>query len=165
MRLIEKLSTILVCFMAISVMYALWRAHFGAPATHPARPETEMALVGKSAKLGLGETTARTVVLIGLSSKCGFCRQDIGLYQRLIALDSSDVRVVLVFPETDSEAANFAVAHNLPEEAITTARFEDLGITATPTILLTDKHGRVKSAWVGVLDETREASLLAQLSR
>jgi hypothetical protein len=66
-----------------------------------------------------------------------------------------------VLPQTQLEAENYVKAAGLSEARVVSSNLGTLGVYATPTLLLVDSTGKVKSEWVGKLDDAAQKKVLA----
>jgi len=96
---------------------------------------------------------------------CHFCEESLPYYRHLGELSVRDrIAFVLLWPESksalDKVAANSGVT---PRLTIGSVRLRSLGILATPTILLVDRGGILRRAYVGKLDDEVAKSILSAL--
>jgi len=90
-------------------------------------------------------------------------------YQRLAALRSarsSDLRIVGAFPkdrESGQDGEMYFAQHHIAPDALEPVNFFDLGISGTPTLVLTSASGIVKSAWTGLLSADKENDVFAKV--
>jgi hypothetical protein len=110
--------------------------------------------------------SAATVVLF-VSSSCHFCAQSGTFYKRLTAArDPAKFAVIVAVPqgaETREDALEFLSAHGLTAEEELSVSYPDLGVRATPTVVLLDASGRNQGTWTGLLSGEKEAEVLSRL--
>lgn len=99
----------------------------------------------------------RTLILV-LQSDCPFCQQSLPFYERLARRDRTGVQVVVAAPLGDDEIEN-QVSSIEPDSVVLVAP-ASLPVSSTPTLLLVDKEGLVKSVWVGLLDPERQEEVV-----
>ena len=54
---------------------------------------------------------------------------------------------------------------NLQADEIKRGSFKEIGISGTPTLILTDSNGKVLNIWAGLLNSSQEAEVLGALSK
>lgn len=92
-------------------------------------------------------------LLIVVSTKCHFCEESLPFYQKLVPAIKSKVNVIAVLPQPKPEAEAWLHKPGITGTQIAAASPDSIGVTGTPTLLLVDGTGKVKSAWIGRLDE------------
>lgn len=114
---------------------------------------------------GINWNDSEETVVIALSNKCHFCTESAPFYQRLTQelAASKKVRVVAVFPQEVGEGKKYLDGLNVPITDIAQAQLSSVGVKGTPTLVLVDKSGTVKQAWVGRLTADRETEVLSRI--
>jgi peroxiredoxin len=104
-------------------------------------------------------------VVLGLSTTCHYCTESAGFYRELAKVcKERNVRTLAVFPQPIEAAEKYMKDKGITFDEIRQARLADLEISGTPTLLLVDKTGAVKSVWIGKLEDNIEKKLLANLA-
>jgi len=115
-----------------------------------------------------GDALAKGTAIAAMSSSCIFCAESGGFYRRLIsAIDRKAPRgrIFFAFDLHDTKARQFLSKLGLPKDRYQAADFQSLGIRNTPTLLIIDEAGRVRSAWIGKLTQSEEDQILRSLAR
>jgi len=114
---------------------------------------------------GINWNDSEETVVIALSNKCHFCTESAPFYQRLTQelAASKKVRVVAVFPQDVGEGKKYLDGLNVPITDIAQAQLGSFGVKGTPTLVIVDKSGTVKQAWVGRLTADRETEVLSRI--
>ena len=107
--------------------------------------------------LGVDFSTGPTLILV-LQSDCGFCRDSMPFYRRL--LSRARIPVVVVAPLQDAGIAGYLGAQDVEPSAVVYAAAGDVPVTGTPTVLLVDADGVVAGSWPGLLSEAREHEVM-----
>jgi thioredoxin-related protein len=110
---------------------------------------------------GVRFPTQRDSLLLGISATCHFCKASLPFYKQLVAQLQGKVDIIAVLPQSQPEAESFIKDAGLNGIRVVSAKLRTIGIYGTPTLLLVDSKGKVKSAWVGELDNTRERQLIS----
>jgi hypothetical protein len=106
-------------------------------------------------------STTKTVVL-ALSSKCQFCTESAGFYQRLATAlnDRKDVRLIAVFPQDVTEGKKYLDEIKVPVAEVKQAFLSTMGVRGTPTLIIVNSSGVVEQSWVGRLSAEKETEVL-----
>jgi hypothetical protein len=103
-------------------------------------------------------------VALALSTTCHFCTESAGFYRELVQrCKEQHVHTVAVFPQAVNEAQSYLQNVGVTVDEIRQGSFPDLKIGGTPTLLLLDNGGVVKSVWVGKLPPAKEQEVLSKL--
>ncbi|HEU4625615.1 MAG TPA: rhodanese-like domain-containing protein [Steroidobacteraceae bacterium] len=124
-------------------------------------PRAGEALNVPSVEWGL---SARNLVF-GLSMTCPYCRDSLPFYEKLSRLsDGRSLRTIALFPEPEDAATDFLAIHGVRMDVLRRVKLSTIGITGTPTLILTDERGRVLQSWIGRLSPEQEEDVLRVLS-
>lgn len=121
------------------------------------------------AKLGLPE--ADYTLLMFLNSRCGYCTASMPFYGRLKEerdRHSASVRLAALSAEPQEVLDNYLSQHQVKLDstiALSPVQFLEFRVRGTPTLILVDKEGVVRSAWIGRLDPAQEAEVMAAMER
>src|SRR6266446_7908195 len=169
MKTLERLSNIAVIVTALVVICAVFVRHGnqGYTGGHPSSRQLERqlrgGLISNRQLLPHGNTFACVLVL---STKCPFCEQNAPLYRELTARRTADnFRLIGVFPQGQSGATEYLRNREIIPDEVISITLQDLGVQATPTILLVNHEGRTLAAWVGALDKGRQKEVFENLSQ
>jgi hypothetical protein len=120
------------------------------------------ALVGKTIRLpGVQFPAQRDSLVLGISTQCHFCNESLPFYQQLTDSLRGRLDVFAVMPQAQAEAGKYLADAGLSSVHGVSADPGSIGVYATPTLLLVDSHGKVKSVWVGKQDEAGQRKILA----
>jgi hypothetical protein len=164
----SNIATILLACVGVTMLVM----RFTQPAA-PARPgmpepyKTGEQLKGIST---IDFTKASTTVVLYVRSTCHFCTESMPFYQKLKdAIDSRKTKVQMAvvsfepLPVTRGYLQQHAI--QLGEEEIFQLKEGETRLSGTPTILLVDQKGVVKSSMMGKLPPEKESQLLATLAK
>src|SRR5258708_6909090 len=103
---------------------------------------------------GVDFASETRTLLLFVSTNCIHCQRSAPFYARLADTagaarpSGAKLRVVAVFPQAADEVDMFKNRMKLNVETITGARFDALGVHATPTVLLVGQDGAIVRAWM-----------------
>jgi peroxiredoxin len=114
---------------------------------------------------GINWSESDETVVLALSDKCHFCTESAPFYQRLTQqiATSTKTRVVAVFPQEVEAGKKYLDGLQLPIANVAQAPLNSFGVRGTPTLVIVDKSGTVKQAWVGRLTSDRESEVLSRI--
>lgn len=106
------------------------------------------------------QKNGNTLVMV-LQKGCKYCEESAPFYHRLHDQRSGpQPRMVAVIPGDKAETVRYLSDHGVLADDVGNTSLEDIKVDATPTLLLVDYSGHVKSAWVGKLDGNREREVI-----
>ncbi len=105
-----------------------------------------------------------SLVLVA-SSECKYSRLNTAFHRRLtqVAVDSGINFVAVVNDER--AAVSYADLLRVRTTEIKVRRAKSIGLRGTPTIILTDRTGRVRALWEGHMSSYQQDAILAQVGR
>lgn len=111
-------------------------------------------LLGKSITLPeIRFPLQRGAILLALSTTCHFCQEGLPFYKQLPELLHGKLEIIAVFPQEANEARSYVERSSLRVDRIISTDLGPIGVSATPTVLLIDRMGRVQGVWTGVLSQ------------
>lgn len=128
-------------------------------------PERAQPQVGAKAVLPDTDFSEKDkTLLMVLKKDCQFCTNSAGFYRKLTAAaEEKNVRVIAVFPHPVEVGQIYLKEINVPVAEHRQADFPALGVSGTPTLILTDKTGEIKKFWVGQLPPEKEKEVIDSL--
>jgi redoxin len=109
------------------------------------------------------ETNGQTLVL-ALSTGCHFCTESAPFYKELIQKRASkNVRLLAVFPQPVDAGRGYLTNLGIAVDDVKQAQLNSIGVQGTPTLLLINKDGVVKDAWIGKLPSDKEREVISRL--
>jgi hypothetical protein len=123
------------------------------------QPGTKISLAGVDWK-----ANGKTLVL-ALSTGCHFCTDSASFYQRVAQerAKANNIRLVAVFPESVSEGQKYLGNLGVTVDEVRQARLDSIGVSGTPTLIMTDGEGAVAESWRGKLPREKESEVFARL--
>ena len=103
-------------------------------------------------------------LVLALSTGCHFCSESADFYHRLVpAAASNGVRVLAVLPQPISEGRSYLEELGLDVPEVLQSPLSTIDVSGTPTVLLLDRQGRIRKAWVGKLGAKQEQQVISGL--
>lgn len=167
MKKLEIGSYVAVLCSCALLAYVLITQFVLAPRDAGNASQTRQPIVGRTLELAnVNWSGADRSIVLAISSHCGYCIRSTSFYHRLSDEKISrhgKTKLVAVMAENSSSAASFLEQNHVSVDQIATAPLSDVGVDATPTILLVDSHGKVLREWIGLLDPSTEKQVFSQI--
>jgi hypothetical protein len=111
------------------------------------------------------DAPSKKTLVMFLSTNCTYCRQSAEFYRRfLMLLPPGEIRVIAAFKESPEEGRAYMTSMGIGE--VTDVRQVDLvsaNVTGTPTLVVVDRAGLVRSLWTGFLPKQGQDEVLSAL--
>jgi hypothetical protein len=105
-----------------------------------------------------------STLVLALQRGCRYCDESAPFYRRLWQQRSgSEPRMIAVVPGDKAEVGKYLNELGVAVDGIVNASLADIHVSATPTLLLVDRSGRVSNVWVGKLDSNRENDVIQRV--
>jgi len=124
--------------------------------------------IGKALTLqGVDWSANGQTLLLVVSSHCGFCVRSTPFWHKLSLLKIShhlNTKFVAASYEKPNTILEFLQQHDIRVDGVVSTPLSDLGVEATPTLMLVDSHGKVLNEWIGLLDNKGEDRIISELN-
>jgi hypothetical protein len=168
----ETVANLAIALMCLVVSYAvadrfIAPKFYAADATQTSGYRVGDLLTTETEELRLAPSRVSAVIV--LSNSCRFCIESADFYRKLARLagETPDgaFQAIYLGMSGQEDADAFATTHNLPRTQVRSSPMDILSrVPGTPALLLVDGAGRVTGSWVGKLNATQEATVLAAVS-
>jgi len=131
----------------------------------PSSPKSGAPSIGAKVSLqGIDWSKSRQNLVLALSTGCRFCSESADFYHRLVpSATSNGIRVLAVLPQPISDGHSYLEKLGVPVPEVVQSPLSAVDVSGTPTVLLVDRQGRIRKAWVGKLDPEQEQQVIAGL--
>ena len=112
---------------------------------------------------GIDWNQHRRTLVLALNTGCHYCEESVPFYRKLAQqqrTDGDDLEMIAVFPNQAETVRRFTAQEDLPIRSVAGVPLDELGVVATPTLILVNRDGRVERSWVGILTTRQELDLL-----
>lgn len=153
---------IAIAIVAVAVV-VVKRQFFSPPTGRDALQQQAAALKGTRITVsGVDWKQNQKSLILFLKKDCVYCTSSAPFYrQLLIDAKQRNVKSLAVLPDSLEQGLKYVQSLELPIDVRSTSLI-DLKITGTPTVVLVDHEGIVRSAWVGAMPG-REQEMRAEL--
>lgn len=106
----------------------------------------------------------RLTLIMALSIGCHYCEASANFYRALLhAAPPGTFHPIAVFPQPIKDAKAYLNSLGINVADVRQRDLGSLGVAGTPTLILVNEKGRVKSTWVGQLPPPREEEVFRLL--
>jgi hypothetical protein len=157
---IEALANVVVILLAIALGSVYLKDRFSSSGPQPTEVKAGDHLPGLD---GWDWGAHDQTLVLALRKGCHFCEDSAPFYQRLVAQQQkggSDSSIVAVFPDSADSVNEVVQSEGLGVHAVAGVSLEKLKISGTPTLLLVDRSGTVRNAWIGMLSPRQELEVM-----
>ncbi len=105
---------------------------------------------------------SKQTLVLAISSTCHYCTESATFYKRLMQ-SKKTTRIVAVLPQPVQDGREYLERLGVSVDDVRQLGFDKLGVRGTPTLLLVDSSGVVKSIWIGKLKPEQETAVLDAL--
>jgi Rhodanese-like domain len=107
----------------------------------------------------------RNTLVMALSVGCHWCEESGSFYRELLQANGEhNFYTVAILPQPKEKAdAYLSQVLGIHVDEIRLGEFHKMGIAGTPTLILADGSGRIRSTWIGKLSEQKEAEVFTRL--
>ncbi|MFN2597666.1 MAG: peroxiredoxin family protein [Pyrinomonadaceae bacterium] len=111
---------------------------------------------------GSGQT-----LVLAVSDSCHFCSESADFYRRLAQEKAwpGSVRLIAVLPQEVDRGREYLDKLGVSVDQVEQAQLSSIGVRGTPTLLLIDSTGSLKTSWVGKLTPDKEGEVLNRVVR
>ena len=149
---IANLSLIVACALVVGLLFYNQFGH--------KESEADRQLAGNIVDLKrIGPITSDRALIVILSTECKYCAASTPFYQR-IASTPSKMETIASFRQPAHDGEVYLRKQGIPFSHVVGGYSL---VPATPTILLIDRSGKVRKAWVGKLPAEEEQEVIHQL--
>lgn len=164
----ELVANIAIIVVALLLGFVLVKKYVlpGKDAAPTARIDPRIPAGTKASLTGVDWARNGQTLLLVLSTDCRYCTESAPFYQRLTreTTGRSDVHLIALFPQEIEEGKKYLANLGVPIDEIRQASPGSTGAGGTPTLILVDGEGVVKSSWVGKLSAPEESEVINQLA-
>lgn len=108
-------------------------------------------------------SSTERALLVGVSTRCGYCFQSLPFYQSLEGVDVGRTKLVIVGTEPKEVLQRFAQEGHLRSYEVESLPGGYFKTGFTLLIVLVDSRGRVLNSWAGLLDELKQREVVRAL--
>jgi hypothetical protein len=109
--------------------------------------------------------TSRPTLILALTESCRYCTESADFYKRLAQenLKKKSVQLVAVLPQDLERGKKYLDGLGVAVDEIRSLQLNEIGVRATPTLIMLDVNGKVSESWVGKLPKEKEDEVLSRL--
>jgi hypothetical protein len=167
MKSLEKAANISIIIAVVTFLAILIRNEVTNKQSQPITGQTlSSAIENKPINIpGIRFPRDHQVLLMALSTTCHFCKESSPFYRGLIDKQRNKVEIITAFPQSRDAINSYMKEENLASSQVLSTPLDQIGVLATPTLLLVDKSGVVRKIWVGYLDGDKQTEVDRWMTR
>lgn len=106
----------------------------------------------------------RTLLFV-MSSSCKYCKESTPFYQKIVKETKmiKDLRLVALLPQEVEQGERYLSSMGIAIREVKQSQPGAVGASGFPTLIMVDKSGTIKKAWVGKLSADKEVEVITQL--
>jgi len=158
---IEMAANIAIIIAAVAVVLVFVKNYLQKPAEPPS-----VALGSKFALQNVNWQSSTKNMVLAVSTTCHFCTESAPFYRQLVEqCKQQHVHTIAVLPQPVAEAQAYLKNEGVTVDEVRQSTLSDISVGGTPTLVLVDSGGVVRSVWVGKQPDTKEKEILAKLTQ
>ena len=111
-----------------------------------------------------GWPKSKTTLIFAINPGCIYCAESAEFYKDIVLSDEDkSLDLIAVSPQPSDAVRTYLQSLGVAIPTINRVDFENFGVKSTPTLILVDNSGHIKSTWVGKLDAKQEDLVFATL--
>lgn len=114
---------------------------------------------------GFSPVKDRKSVILFYMKGCKHCEASAEFHQRIVlGAQRANHQVIFVFPSNSSSLESYLTDLGFPNVTILNTEFSAIGVSGTPSIVVTDGEGEILGSWMGRLSRESEQQVLQVLA-
>lgn len=161
---VEWIGNCCLIVACIAVTVAAARSLGSPPAsTTPSQPGYERGAIFPAIDGVQFGSRDKTLILF-VSTRCKYCDESLPFYQQLSESPRAGWQLVAIGSDPADALEAYLKKHSVSMDKVVSVRPEKFKLAGTPTMILTDRDGRVTGYWRGALRD-REQEVLSAVAR
>lgn len=161
----ELVANTLVILVAVLLIAVIVQKYLSKPAAINGEARVQPT-IGSHVNLPDEDWAKQSKTLIfALQTGCRFCNESAPFYKRLIeTVKDKNVKLVAVFPTSVGESKAHLNELGLTSLEVKRSPLENIQVSGTPTLILTNEKGEITDYWIGKLTPEKEAEVVDKLN-
>jgi len=169
-KFLQNAANVAIVIVAVLLAVVLVKNYLLPQKQGPVAPPgpTQDFRIAAGTQISLPDTqwsgSQRTLIL-AVSDTCHFCSESADFYKRLVQENTQKkgVRIVAVLPQDLERGKKYMEKLGVTVDEIKTLQLNQIGVRATPTLIMLDGNGVVRESWVGKLTKDKEDEVISRL--
>lgn len=163
---LELVANILIIVAAVLLVGFIAQKYFFGSSAANSRQARLQPIVGSKVNLqDVNFSNQPKTLILALQTGCHFCNESASFYKRIIeVIKDKNVKLVAAFP-TDIEKSTMHLQElGLTNIEVKSSPLNNIQVSGTPTLILTNDKGEVTNFWVGKLTPDKEMEVINKLN-
>lgn len=101
--------------------------------------------------------------VLAISTTCHFCKESLPFYKELATRSEGKADVYAVLPQPQTDANSFIQQAEIPSAHVVSVSLDTIGVHGTPTLFVVDSGGKIKDAWIGLLNDQAKQKVFSEI--
>ncbi len=161
----ELAANILIIVVAVLLIGVFVQKYFFSAATVNQKARLQPVVGSKLNVSDVDYSTQPKTLVLALQTGCRFCIESAPFYKRILEnTKNKKVKLVAVFPTGIEESESHLNELGLHNLEVKYSPLDNIQVTGTPTLILTNEKGEVTDFWVGKLTPDKETEVINKLN-
>lgn len=165
-KTLDLVVNLAIILAAVVLVYFLAQKYFGTSGAQDAPVQRPPIVAGTVFSLtGVDWSQNEKTVLLVLQVNCKSCSDSMPFYKTLVEkAKEKNIKLLAVLPDARAEGVYYLNENGVDIQDVRQVRRDELKeISATPTLILIDREGKVLNSWIGKLPSEKETEVIANL--
>ncbi|MGI8470455.1 MAG: peroxiredoxin family protein [Pyrinomonadaceae bacterium] len=164
-RKIELVANISIIVVAVAIGAVIVQKYFFSTTAANQQARAQPAIGSKLNVSDVNFSGQPKTLILALQTGCHFCNESAPFYKRLIEnAKGKNIKLVAVFPQSIEESTAHLNELGLTGMEVRRSSLDNIQVSGTPTLILTNDKGEVTNFWVGKLPPDKEMEVINKLN-
>lgn len=161
----ELIANILIIVVAVLIGVVVVQKYFFGKTTASNQSARAHPIIGSKINLpDINWSNQPKTLILALNKGCRFCTESAPFYKRLVEnTQHKNIKLIAVFPSHIEKSIKHLNELGLTNLEVKSSPLDNLQVSGTPTLILTNDKGEVTDYWIGKLPPDKEADVLNKL--
>jgi thiol-disulfide isomerase/thioredoxin len=155
---LEVLTNVMIIIAAVALLWVIG-TRFIFPLENNNVEIKKAPKLGTFIKIeGFDSSRAKLNILLVLQKGCHYCEESMPFYRKLVSdSKNKNLRIIAVFPPAEQKAEQYLNESGLFGVEVLGKRLDELDISGTPTLIVTNNKGEIIATWIGILSAEKQS--------
>lgn len=161
----ELAANILIIVVAVLLIGVFVQKYFFSATAVNQKARAQPVIGSKLNASDVNFSSQPKTLILALSTGCRFCNESVPFYKRIIEnTQNKNVKLVAVFPTSIEESKAHLNELGLTNLEVKRSPLDNIQVSGTPTLILTNEKGEITDYWVGKLTPDKETEVINKLN-
>jgi thiol-disulfide isomerase/thioredoxin len=156
---LEVLTNVMIILATVAVLWVIGtRFLFPYENTGESKKAPKLGAIVKIE--GFDSSLAKLNILLVLQKGCHYCEESMPFYRKLVSDNKKpNLRIIAIFPPAEQKAEQYLNESGLFGVEVLGKKLDELDISGTPTLIVTNSNGEIIATWVGILSVEKQTEV------